>query len=511
MNCKFRFFAHRLFAVLTVLGFAGLAPVVQAQPIITEVFYNPPGSSESAFEWFEIYNPGPDAFDLSALKIGSGSIASPKQGALSNNAGELAVGSYAVISKTANLGGACRVAQNYIVEGDFGLYNSNAQVSLYAADQTVLVEDNALDIVKYRSAGFPAAVDGQAVALQDLGSDNYIGSNWSLVGTANCMLYATATTGSMYATPGRRNDWCNEDAGAPEATCLPPVYDAGPGDVGIEDVQGQDIPPVDAAVADAALRDSALRDGTPNILDAGPQNMPTITLSEPASDQNASSGIDIVYSASDPDGDAISVALFYDEDNSGNDGVLIVSGLDASGTYTWRPAHVPEGQYYIFGRAMDARGGLAYAYAAGQISVDAPQLDVPQLDILTPASAETADKDYTISFSTNAVPGTVSLYYDADNIEGEAKPIVGGLTVPDSSEHVVWQTEQIPEGTYYIYGRYETAVGQVSAFSVGTVVVQHGDPGCSCQQAFLAQKSWIAPFLLILSAVLRRGRAKVVS
>lgn len=509
----------RVLAALCLAGCVLTAQPGAAQPIISEIYYNPPTGTESAFEWVEIYNPGPDSLDLAGIKLISGSTGSPKQGLIPLNTPSLAAGEYAVLSKAADLGAVCRVASvSAVVEGDFGLNNSSAQVALYAADQTNLVEPNALDIVFYAAAGFPASTDGLAIALNDLQADNYLGANWSLVGTSGCQQYATATTGALYGSPGRSNDWCADDAGAAEATCLPPSLDAGQADVGIADaavidLSGTDVSPVDAGpLPDIGGIDLDVFDSAVTVLDAGPQHRPSILLSEPSSDQNAGAGVQISYAATDPDGDAISVALFYDDDDQGFEGVLINSALPASGSFTWVVTDVPAGDYYIFGRALDSRGGLAYAYATGRVHVDPPSVENPRLDIVNPSGDDEASESYTISYSTNGVPGSVSLYYDADNIEGAAIPIAGGLAIPGGDEHVAWNVSQVTAGTYYIYGRYETAVGQTSAFSVGTVSVVHDAGGCACQHQGNKPTSVFFLFVLVAFLGFRRGRrAEVVN
>ncbi len=507
---------RRLACVACALTASALVQTSWAAPVISEVFYNPPSSSEAAFEWFEVHNPGPGELDLSDMVVISGSISTPKQGAVPANTAAIPVGGYAVLAKVADLSVGCRVDGIQVaVGGDFGLNNSTARVALFASGSSDFSDGNALDVVLYRAAGFPASTDGVSARLDNLGADNYIGSNWSHspASGSGCAPYKVGTTGAMYGTPGRRNDWCDgapssEDGGAAEdggmaedggsasdgPVCLPGLPDAGVLDSGS-----------DAAVTTDGATGT---DAGPGIdvapRDAGPQNPPTISISEPSAAVTVNGSIDIVYSASDPDGDALSVTLFYDTDAQGNEGVVIADGLEPSATHVWQPNAVPAGTYHVFGRALDARGGVAYAYATGTVTVPNSQVQGPTLSILTPTGSEgETTGSFTIEYSSNGVPGSISLYHDVDQTEGNAVPIIGGLAVPGGPTRVEWETTEVESGSYFIYGRYETDLGEATAFSPGALTVQHETGGCGCGQS-ARSSSWTALALLLAALGWRR-------
>jgi len=69
-----------------------------------------------------------------------------------------------------------------------------------------------------------------------------------------------------------------------------------------------------------------------------------------------------------------SVSLYYDVDASGEDGTLIVSGLeeDPDGVgdmYSWNTTGVPDGRYYIYGMLTDGIVTVS-SYAAGVVAID---------------------------------------------------------------------------------------------------------------------------------------------
>ena len=61
----------RILAWVCAMAIAGVTAPLRAQPIITEIFYNPPGGSEIALEWVEIYNPGAAALEIAGMVVDS--------------------------------------------------------------------------------------------------------------------------------------------------------------------------------------------------------------------------------------------------------------------------------------------------------------------------------------------------------------------------------------------------------------------------------------------------------
>src|SRR6185436_12802714 len=105
----------------------------------------------------------------------------------------------------------------------------------------------------------------------------------------------------------------------------------------------------------------------------GPENPPTIVVTEP-SGSTSDAVVNVVYTAADPDaGDAVAVDLFWSNDGSGNNGVLFAQGLPGGtsvpASFDVAAANVPAGTVHIFARARDTRGKEAFAYAPGTVTV----------------------------------------------------------------------------------------------------------------------------------------------
>ena len=72
----------------------------------------------------------------------------------------------------------------------------------------------------------------------------------------------------------------------------------------------------------------------------------------------------IEWTASDPDGDRLSVDLFYDTDTDPDNGIWeIAQGLDSSGEYQWDASPIEEGAYYIYAVATDPRKASGSAHS----------------------------------------------------------------------------------------------------------------------------------------------------
>jgi len=105
----------------------------------------------------------------------------------------------------------------------------------------------------------------------------------------------------------------------------------------------------------------------------GYNDPPAITITRPnISEQitNASS-FNIQWTASDPDSNPV-ITLYYDNDNSGNDGTQIVTGLhkdDPANTYTWDTSSLPDGTYYVYAKIEDG-SSTVYAYSDGPVTID---------------------------------------------------------------------------------------------------------------------------------------------
>lgn len=103
-----------------------------------------------------------------------------------------------------------------------------------------------------------------------------------------------------------------------------------------------------------------------------PNSPPAITITQPDGvNDSSTSTFNIQWEDSDLDDDA-SIALYYDTDNTGQDGTLIASGIsedDADDSYTWNTSSLTTGDYYIYAIISDGTNSDVIAYSSGPVNV----------------------------------------------------------------------------------------------------------------------------------------------
>ncbi len=113
--------------------------------------------------------------------------------------------------------------------------------------------------------------------------------------------------------------------------------------------------------------------------------------------QVTSDGVTIQYTATDIYPDA-TVALFYDTDKTGFDGLSMIENLPVSGaptTYHWDLTHSFSGTYYIYAVITDAQGNVQFQYLDTPVTVDAD----PPASSVTVLSDVTNTSSFTLSWS----------------------------------------------------------------------------------------------------------------
>ena len=104
-------------------------------------------------------------------------------------------------------------------------------------------------------------------------------------------------------------------------------------------------------------------------------NPPSIDLIEPDGiDDNANAGYTIQWTDRDPDSDAV-IALYYDINDSGADGNLIIDGLDENpdgleDRTVWDTSGIPDGNYYVYAVIDDGVNAPVVAYSEGPVTID---------------------------------------------------------------------------------------------------------------------------------------------
>ncbi|MCD4722958.1 MAG: right-handed parallel beta-helix repeat-containing protein [Desulfobacula sp.] len=101
-----------------------------------------------------------------------------------------------------------------------------------------------------------------------------------------------------------------------------------------------------------------------------PNEVPQITITAPVGPVFINP-VSIEWNAQDLDNDA-GVSLYYDNNNSGFNGHLIVSGLseDTDIDYNWDTLNIPNGTYYIYAKIDDGYNAPVYQYSDGTIKVE---------------------------------------------------------------------------------------------------------------------------------------------
>ncbi|MCP4671587.1 MAG: hypothetical protein GY857_09795 [Desulfobacula sp.] len=148
---------------------------------------------------------------------------------------------------------------------------------------------------------------------------------------------------------------------------------------------------------------------------------PEIEITMPFEDFLTNAGtMEIQWTDSDPDSSA-KVSLYYDTDNQGEDGILIIEDIEEDqdsdqDRYTWDISNIDDGVYYIYALISDEESTV-YRYAPITITIDRTQpvlsvsldegnYEEPQTIIIS--SDEPADIYYTIDDSD---PDTNSIEY----------------------------------------------------------------------------------------------------
>jgi predicted extracellular nuclease len=173
--------------------------------VINEIMQNPAAVSDSAGEWFELYNPTGSDIDINGWTIKDNGSDSH----VIDNGGPLLVppGGYLVLGNNANQATNGGVVVGYAYPGSWYLGNGDDEVVLL--DGTL----NEIDRVEYDGgASFPDP-NGASMSLVDPALDNNVGSNW-------CTSATPFGDGDL-GTPGWENT-CE----APEACGDPftPIY-----------------------------------------------------------------------------------------------------------------------------------------------------------------------------------------------------------------------------------------------------------------------------------------------
>ncbi|MFH1562099.1 MAG: CehA/McbA family metallohydrolase [Nitrospirota bacterium] len=96
--------------------------------------------------------------------------------------------------------------------------------------------------------------------------------------------------------------------------------------------------------------------------------------------------------------------------------------------------------------------------------------------LTTPPSANgQADETYLIGWIDDDGVGTISLYYDTDNVGTDGLLIVTGIKAEDTINFYEWNTSSLPQGaSFYVYGKIDNGLNSpVCDYSSGKVLIDH--------------------------------------
>ncbi len=165
----------------------------------------------------------------------------------------------------------------------------------------------------------------------------------------------------------------------------------------------------------------------------GVDDPPAVTIITPAADQRTNTDTFLIrWEDSDPDSNA-GMALYYDTDATGADGLPIVQGLleDGEGsddTWLWGTGGLADGIYYVYAVISDGNAPAAISYSPGALIIDrtAPMvIAVPAGGIYESAQLVTlaADEAGTIYYtldgsqpSTSAIPYAAPIELSEDTV-----------------------------------------------------------------------------------------------
>ena len=146
---------------------------------------------------------------------------------------------------------------------------------------------------------------------------------------------------------------------------------------------------------------------------AGMDDSPLITAIEPSSDMVTNgNAVTITWEDTDPDSNA-DIALYYDTNSSGGDGVLIMDGLKEdpdgeSDSYLWDISGMADGTYYVYATITDGISSDT-SYAQGVVIIDRT---LPTVAATPAGGTYTETQSVTLSASEAA-----DIYYTTDGSE----------------------------------------------------------------------------------------------
>jgi hypothetical protein len=206
---------------------------------------------------------------------------------------------------------------------------------------------------------------------------------------------------------------------------------------------------------------------------------PTISITTPSYDVNADISYTISWVGNDPDDDAM-IRLYYDTDNTGNDGTLIVtsdqypSGIvdnnGASQSYEWNTTSLPDdSSWYIYAEIDDGIHPPVYAYSQGRINIDHPNIP-PTVEITSPTGGTVSGLVTILGTADDPDKDNIeSVFVSIDNM-ANWKTASG-----TSSWDFDWDTTKYSNGDHTIYAKAYDGEDSSEIVSVSVTVDNGGN------------------------------------
>jgi hypothetical protein len=212
---------------------------------------------------------------------------------------------------------------------------------------------------------------------------------------------------------------------------------------------------------------------------------PRINIEEPDGlDDIADEVYEIQWTDSDPDDDA-EIELYFNNKKLTTNGTLIVTGLredNENNSYAWDTSEIIDGDYFIYAKINDFKNDPYFNISIGQVQINHSEPvgkdnDRPILEIIEPDGLDDlANNSYTIQWIDEDIDddAVIVLFYDTDNTGLDGTYIVDKLSEDGELDRYVWNTTEIPEGDYYIYGViYDYQNVPYYNYSRGNLTIDH--------------------------------------
>ncbi len=174
------------------------------------------------------------------------------------------------------------------------------------------------------------------------------------------------------------------------------------------------------------------------------------------------------------------ISFYYDTDDSGENGALIVSGIsenNVSDQYVWDVSALAEGDYYVYAVLNDGVNPVVVDYSTGPVTLI--DNEEPTIQVLEPNGDDTADTAFTITWTDQDADDSaiISLYYDTDGGGEDGTLIENSISEDGVSDQYAWDVSALANGDYYVYAVIDDGVNpDVVDYSNGPITVFHPSP-----------------------------------